>query len=47
MRNRMADGYFNINVDIVWDTIHDSLPNLDERIARITASFSPESRSPG
>ena len=36
MRNRMAHGYFEINLDIVWDTIHGSLPDLEDKIARIT-----------
>jgi uncharacterized protein with HEPN domain len=38
MRNRMAHGYFDINLDIVWDTLNSSLPDLEEKIARITAS---------
>lgn len=28
MRNRMAHGYFDINLDIVWDTIQQSIPVL-------------------
>jgi len=28
MRNRMAHGYFDINLDIVWDTIQEWLPEL-------------------
>ena len=39
MRNRMAHGYFDINLDIVWETIQASLPDLEEKIARLTASF--------
>jgi uncharacterized protein with HEPN domain len=38
MRNRMAHGYFDINLDIVWDTLHGSLPDLEANIARITPS---------
>jgi uncharacterized protein with HEPN domain len=28
MRNRMAHGYFDINLDIVWDTIQQPIPVL-------------------
>ena len=41
MRNRMAHGYFDTNLDIVWDTLHSSLPDLEEKVARISASALP------
>ena len=28
MRNRMAHGYFDINLDVVWDTVQKALPDL-------------------
>ena len=28
MRNRIAHGYFDINLDVVWDTVQDALPEL-------------------
>lgn len=28
MRNRMAHGYFDINLDIVWNTVQEWLPEL-------------------
>lgn len=28
MRNRIAHGYFDINLDIVWDTVKTALPHL-------------------
>lgn len=28
MRNRIAHGYFDINLDIVWDTLQSALPPL-------------------
>lgn len=28
MRNRIAHGYFEINLDLVWDTAHTALPQL-------------------
>lgn len=35
MRNRMAHGYFDINLDIVWDTIRQSIPVLAQQIQKI------------
>lgn len=32
MRNRMAHGYFEINLDIVWGTIQESLPRLQQQL---------------
>lgn len=28
MRNRLAHGYFDINLDVVWDTVQKALPGL-------------------
>jgi uncharacterized protein with HEPN domain len=28
MRNRIAHGYFDINLDVVWDTVQTALPGL-------------------
>ena len=35
MRNRIAHGYFDINLDIVWDTVQTALPDLLARLAEI------------
>ena len=35
MRNRMAHGYFEINLDIVWETIQQSLPDIEQKIREI------------
>ena len=32
MRNRIAHGYFDINLDVVWDTMQTALPGLLERL---------------
>ncbi len=32
MRNRIAHGYFDINLDVVWDTVQSALPELMERL---------------
>jgi uncharacterized protein with HEPN domain len=28
MRNRIAHGYFDINLDVVWETVRTALPDL-------------------
>jgi uncharacterized protein with HEPN domain len=35
MRNRIAHGYFDINLDVVWDTVQSALPDLIERLSAI------------
>lgn len=35
MRNRIAHGYFDINLDIVWDTVQTALPQLLQKVAAI------------
>lgn len=35
MRNRMAHGYFDINLEIVWETISNDLPLLDATIRTV------------
>ena len=37
MRNRMAHGYFDINIDVVWETVRSSLPELESRLKAIKA----------
>ncbi len=32
MRNRIAHGYFDINLDLVWETVQTALPELLERL---------------
>jgi uncharacterized protein with HEPN domain len=34
MRNRLIHVYFDINLDIVWDTLTDDLPSLIEMLER-------------
>jgi uncharacterized protein with HEPN domain len=38
LRNRLINGYFDINLDIVWDTVLKDLPPLIEQIQRIMPS---------
>ena len=35
MRNRIAHGYFDINLDVVWDTVQTALPELLARLPEI------------
>ena len=37
MRNRLVHAYFDINLDIVWNTVHEDLPPLIERLELILA----------
>ena len=32
MRNRIAHGYFDINLDVVWDTVQTALPALKHQL---------------
>jgi uncharacterized protein with HEPN domain len=35
LRNRLIHGYFDINLDIVWDTVLEDLPPLVADIEKI------------
>ncbi len=35
MRNRIAHGYFDINLDVVWDTVKMALPDLLQKLASV------------
>jgi uncharacterized protein with HEPN domain len=32
MRNRIAHGYYDINLDVVWETVATALPELVEKL---------------
>lgn len=38
MRNRMAHGYFAIDLDVVWETLQVSLPDLERQIVAVKAA---------
>lgn len=42
MRNRVAHGYFDINLDMVWETVQTALPLLLERLPAIREDASKE-----
>ncbi|WP_294254862.1 DUF86 domain-containing protein [uncultured Comamonas sp.] len=35
MRNRIAHGYFDINIDVVWDTVKIALPELQKKLIAV------------
>lgn len=35
MRNRIAHGYFDINLEVVWETVQTALPDLLDQLADI------------
>jgi uncharacterized protein with HEPN domain len=35
MRNRIAHGYFDINLEVVWDTVLSALPELLDRLSAV------------
>jgi len=35
MRNRMAHGYFDIDLNVVWDTVQTSLPALETQLREL------------
>lgn len=40
MRNRIAHGYFDIDLDVVWDTVQKALPQLIQLLSDIQDSLS-------
>ncbi|HMN22341.1 MAG TPA: DUF86 domain-containing protein [Ottowia sp.] len=35
MRNRIAHGYFDINLDVVWETVQTALPQLLQQLSAL------------
>ncbi len=35
MRNRIAHGYFDVNLDVVWDTLQTALPDLSRQLDQL------------
>jgi uncharacterized protein with HEPN domain len=38
MRNRIAHGYFKVDFELVWKTIHTDLPELHEQVRQLLTS---------
>ena len=34
-RDRLAHGYFDINLDIIWDTVQEAFPALETQLQQI------------
>ena len=45
MRNRIAHGYFDINLDVVWDTVQTALPELLKQLAAVRQDADDEDRN--
>ena len=43
MRNRIIHDYFNVRIDVVWDTIKKELPKLKEQILAIIGEVKQQS----
>ena len=35
MRNRITHGYFDVNLDVVWDTVQTALPELLQQLLAV------------
>jgi uncharacterized protein with HEPN domain len=47
MRNAVAHGYFKVDMEIVWKTIHGDLPELHEQVKTILVDMERTSGSAG
>ncbi|MDH6153219.1 MULTISPECIES: HepT-like ribonuclease domain-containing protein [Paraburkholderia] len=47
MRNRIAHGYFDINLDVVWDTVQTALPELLKPLPAACQDAEDEDRKDG
>ena len=46
MRNRMAHGYFDINLDVVWVTVQEWLPDLLKQLLAVRQDADDEGMDP-
>ncbi len=45
MRNRIAHGYFDINLDVVWETVQTALPDLLKQLPAVRRDVNDEERN--
>lgn len=45
MRNRIAHGYFDINLDVVWETVQAALPELLKQLPAVRRDADDEDRN--
>jgi uncharacterized protein with HEPN domain len=41
MRNRIAHGYFEIDLDVVWETVRSALPELQKQLTKLNSPSFP------
>lgn len=46
MRNRMVHGYFAVDLNVVWDTVQSSLPNLQSDVASALETLKQQGAAP-
>ncbi len=39
MRNALSDGYFDVDSELIWKTIHEDLPELYDRLNQLLSSM--------
>lgn len=39
MRNRVAHGYFSVDLEIVWKTVKRDIPELEQQVAQVRAGL--------
>lgn len=44
MRNALAHGYFKVDLQVVWNTVHRDLPQLQQQVQRLMAN--PDFQTP-
>jgi len=47
MRNRVTHGYFDIDLDVVWNTVARDLPELQQSVTQIRADLDSEAEDSG
>lgn len=43
MRNRVAHGYFTVDLEIVWKTLQEDLPTLERQVSDLLQTLPPRS----
>lgn len=47
MRNAVAHGYFKVDLEIVWKTIHSDLPGLYQQVQQVLEDLPRDDNDPG
>lgn len=47
MRNAVAHGYFKVDLELVWNTIHRDLPGLHQQVRDLADGLQRDNGSPG